>query len=137
MPRQMSFSMTVEAVRSRSKTVTRRTGWDSLKPGDLVWAVEKSMGLKKGEKVNKLALLRVVSVEWEPLSWLLEDSHYTYYSGRNGGRYDAVAELAREGFPELHPIEFVTMFCETNNCFEDDLVNRIEFEYVDPEEVKE
>jgi len=44
MPRCMSFSMTTDAVRNRTKTVTRRLGWNFLKPGDLLWAVEKGWG---------------------------------------------------------------------------------------------
>ena len=47
MPRNMSFAMTTEQIRARTKTVTRRFGWWFLKAGDQVWAVEKAMGLKK------------------------------------------------------------------------------------------
>ena len=36
MPRHMSFSMTTEAVRNRTKTVTRRLAWWDLKPGEHV-----------------------------------------------------------------------------------------------------
>lgn len=48
MPRNMSFTLTIEQMRARTKTVTRRKGWAFLKPGDLVWAVVKGMGLKPG-----------------------------------------------------------------------------------------
>ena len=41
MPRNMSFMITKEQVRNRTKTVTRRLGWAFLKPGDIVNAVEK------------------------------------------------------------------------------------------------
>ena len=57
MPRNMSFSMTTEAIRDRSKTVTRRLGWSFLQPGDLLWAVEKGMGLKKLAKLRDLLAL--------------------------------------------------------------------------------
>ena len=40
-------------------------------------------------------------------------------------------ECAREGFPELSPLQFEGMFCQTNECTPLDIVNRIEFEYVD------
>lgn len=39
MPRLMSFSMTVDAMRERRKTVTRRLGWFELKPGIRVVSV--------------------------------------------------------------------------------------------------
>ena len=70
MPRHMSFSMTTAQFRARTKTVTRRFGWWFLKPGDLVMGVEKSQGLKKGEKVVRLGLIRIVSVRTEPLKVL-------------------------------------------------------------------
>lgn len=115
MPRNMSFSMTTEAVRNRTKTVTRRLGWDFLRPGDVVCAVEKGMGLKKGEKVKRLGLIRVVSVQREPV-WAIED-----YAD----------DCKREGFPQLTAYDFVEMFCRANRCHEDDHCSRIEFEYVE------
>ena len=39
--RNMSFSMTTEAVRRREKTVTRRLGWWGLKPGDELVSVRR------------------------------------------------------------------------------------------------
>jgi hypothetical protein len=116
----MSFSMTTEAVRNRTKTVTRRLGWDSIKPGDVLCAVKKGMGLKKGEKVERLALIRVVSTRWEPLYAVL---------------YCDEEEMRREGFPGMSVYEFMDMFCRANRCNQYRLVNRIEFEYVqdDPE----
>lgn len=61
MPRNMSAFYTKEQVRARTKTETRRLGWDDLKPGDLFYMVEKSHGLKKGEKIKRLALCRCKS----------------------------------------------------------------------------
>ena len=121
MPRNMSFSMTTEAVRNRTKTVTRRLGWDFLKPGDLLWAVEKGMGPKKGEKVKRIALIRVVSVSREPLWWIAALERYPQVGRRR--------ETALEGFPDLTAAEFVGMFCNANRCEQDALVNRILFEY--------
>lgn len=60
--RNMSFSLTTPQMRDRTKTLTRRLGWYSLKPGDRVQAVVKGMGLKKGEKVERLCVIEVVSV---------------------------------------------------------------------------
>jgi hypothetical protein len=125
----MSFSMTTEAVRNRTKTVTRRLGWDFLKPGDLLWAVEKGMGLKKGEKVKRLGLIRVTACHRELLSALINP----YYYNRKGRRerWSAQADVVREGFPDLTPQQFVEMFCRANRCYPGTLVNRIEFEYVE------
>jgi hypothetical protein len=114
----MSFSATTEQIRKRTKTVTRRLGWESLKPGDLVQAVEKAQGLKKGEKVVKLAVLRIVSNRREQLDRLLE---VWYAEGR--------LEVEREGFPGVSVQGFIEMFCKLNRCLACRMVNRIEFEY--------
>jgi hypothetical protein len=124
MPRHMSFSMTTEAVRNREKTVTRRLGWWNLEPGTLLWAVEKGMGLKKGEKVKKICLIRVVDTDCESVGDIADEDAITGYCR-------GWSEVRREGFPELTPLEFVEMFCRANRCHEDDPVNRIEFEYVE------
>jgi len=55
MPRNMSFMLTTAQYCARTKDVTRRLGWANLKPGDMFNGVEKAMGLKKGEKINKCA----------------------------------------------------------------------------------
>lgn len=119
MPRNMSFSMTTEAVRNRTKTVTRRLGWWDLRPGDVLMAVEKGMGLKKGEKVKRLGLIRVRGVAREPLSSIIDW----------GPR-----ECAAEGFPDMDPRAFIVTFALHNRCDRDTIVNRIEFEYVDEEQ---
>jgi hypothetical protein len=113
--RNMSFSMTTAAIRDHSKTVTRRLGWWTLQPGTILQAVEKARGLKRGEHVVPICLIRVVSVHAEQLA--------TVY---------APGETAREGFPELSAGEFCLMFREANGqqIRDDTLVNRIEFEYV-------
>lgn len=112
MPRNMSFSLTTNQVKASIKTVTRRLGWDSLRPGDLVNACEKAMGLRRGETVNKLALIRVVAARREPLAAITRP------------------DVRWEGFPEMTPGEFIAMFCAHNRCTLDTQVNRIEFEYV-------
>lgn len=116
--RLMSFALTTPQVRARTKTVTRRLGWTTLKPGDLLQPVEKVMGFKPGEKVKRVGKpIRIVSVRREPLGDL-----EAY--GRD--------ELAREGFPKMSPLEFITMFSQANKgCNGGTPVTRIEFEYVD------
>ena len=113
--RNISFTLTTAAVRERRKTVTRRLGWtDKLKPGDILQAVEKAQGLKKGEHVKPICLIRVVSVRRE---WLTDI-----------GLYDP-SETAREGFPELTKWQFQDMFSKANGLKMNVQVNRIEFEY--------
>lgn len=65
----MSVSMTLDAVRARQKTVTRRhvESWIHLKPGDRLTLIEKGMGLAKGAKQVVVAEVVVVSVRVEPL----------------------------------------------------------------------
>lgn len=111
----MSFALTTPQMLARTKTVTRRLGWRDLQPGTLLQAVEKSQGLKKGEKVRKLGVIRVVSVTREPLSCMDE--------GRP-------LECAREGFPDMRPAAFCRMFCAHNGGDLTQDVTRIEFEHV-------
>ena len=117
----MAFSHTASQILDRSKTVTRRTGWRYLRPGDLIQAVEKTRGLKKGERVRELAVLRVVGVRVEPLSRLATDARY------------AEDELPREGFPCWSRDEFVDMFLRVNRLKSTAVqVTRVEFDYVEP-----
>lgn len=111
--RNMSFSMTTEAMINRTKTVTRRQGWTNLQPGDLLCAVKKGMGLKKGEKVERLGTIRVVRVDRWPVGMMPAE------------------DCAKEGFGHLTPTQFVEMYCKANTCTEWDICTRIEFEYID------
>ena len=112
--RRMAFSHTSPYILDRSKTVTRRTGWRFLKPGDLIQAVEKSRGLKKGEHVRPLAVLRIRDVRIEPLSRLATDARY------------AEDELPREGFPCWSRDEFIAKL-GTVNEESDEAVYWLEF----------
>lgn len=110
--RNISFALTTNQIRNRTKTVTRRLGWKNLKPGDLLQACVKCQGLKKGEHPEKLCVIRVVSVRREKL-WEV-----------NG------MECVLEGFPFKLPEHFTQMFCRHNKCEAWTEVTRIEFEYV-------
>jgi hypothetical protein len=110
--RNMAFSLTTNQMYSRSKTVTRRLGWWFLNPGDIVMAVEKGMGLKKGEHVKRIYPIRIMSTGPEPLVYISKE------------------EVVREGFPEMTCVDFINMFCEVNRCNPLALVNRIEFQEV-------
>lgn len=61
MARRMSCSLTIDAVRERRKTVTRRQvdTWTTLKAGDCLTLIEKGMGLPKGAKQVVLAEVEV------------------------------------------------------------------------------
>lgn len=119
MPRNMSFSLTTEQARNKTKTVTRRLGWGFLKPGDVVQQVEKAQGLKKGEKVKKIHLIRIVDTRKE---YIGEMGLFPSYG---------MDECVKEGFPGMLPVAFVEMFCRHNRCGWAARVNRIEFEYLE------
>lgn len=105
--------MTTPQFQARSKTVTRRLGWWFLQAGDIVQAVEKARGLKKGEKVKPLGLMRIVSVRSEPLHAITAD------------------DVVREGYPDWRRERFIEMFIHQHKVSADTIVNRIEFEHID------
>jgi hypothetical protein len=122
--RNISFALTTEQVRNRTKTVTRRTGWKDLQPGTLLQPVVKGMGLKKGERVERIGRpIRIVSVRREPL---FIEGH-----DRGDARYGRM-EAAREGFPtHVSYGEFVDFFLAHNGGARSQVVTRIEFEYIE------
>jgi hypothetical protein len=108
----MSFALTTDQILNRTKDVTRRRGWWFLEPGDELVAVEKIMGMRRGQSVKPLCKIKVVSTQREPLNVITP------------------AEVLREGFPELSPEQFIEMFCSHMRCRPSEEVNRIEFEYL-------
>lgn len=118
--RNISFALTEPQFLDGSKNVTRRLGWLHLKPGDRLMGVRKAMGLKPGEKIVRLGAIEVVSVRREPL---LAMTHKAVDYG--------ASECRREGFPDMHPAEFVDFFCSTHKgCTPETVVTRIEFRRV-------
>lgn len=107
--RNMAFSITTEQMYHQTKSVTRRIGWSFLNPGDTVMAVEKGMGLKKGEKIKKIYPIEIISVRGERLCDI------------------TLQDVAREGFPQMTVPEFVRMFAKSHSCDVHTMVNRIEF----------
>jgi hypothetical protein len=83
-----------------------------LKPGELLRAVDRCMGFRKGEHPRQIAMLRVVSVRLERLHSITQ------------------ADVIREGFPKMSPEEFIAFFRKHMKCAPDEQVTRIEFEYV-------
>jgi hypothetical protein len=111
----MSFMHTLEQMEQEIKDITRRIGWWNLKVGTHVMAVKKGMGLKKGEKVQRIYTIVIVSTREERLDLMLTDIEY-------GKR-----EVIREGFPDWTPEQFVEFFCKSHKCRQDQIINRIEF----------
>ena len=89
------MSMTLDAVRERRKTVTRRhvDTWTNLQPGDRLALIEKGMGLPKGARQVVVAEVEVVDVRVEPLGMVTP------------------AEVEREGFTGMTATEFVRFWC--------------------------
>ena len=111
--RAISFMLTTQQVQDETKDVTRRNGWINLKAGDRLRGVRKAMGLKKGEKHEVLKIIEVVSVRREPLNAIDQ------------------ADVIREGFPQMPPADFVTMFCRSHaGVNPETIITRIEFKYV-------
>lgn len=113
--RMISFSLTTPQFLDRTKDVTRRTAWQTLTPGTILRAVEKAMGLKKGEKVKTLGYVQITNVRRERLDAILSEP--------NGA--------AREGFPHLTEQEFVEMFCRHQGCEPSTVITRIEFTHTE------
>lgn len=112
--RLISFALTTAQIRDRTKTVTRRIGWKTLKPGTILQPIVKGQGIPKGGHVEKIGgPVRVVSVSRAPLNGI------------------TLQDVYREGFPEMTTRQFVAMFKKTHRgCRVNSIVTRIEFEYV-------
>lgn len=117
--RNMSFALTTEQFRNRSKRVTRRVGWEFLEGGEHLRGVVKSQGLKKGEHPIPLGVIVVENAHRERLDRMIDDIEY----GRR--------EVILEGFPHMTPHEFVAMFCTHNKIKPSDSITRIAYSYVE------
>lgn len=114
----MSFAITPNQFKNRTKFVTRRNGWRKIKIGVIHNAVNKGMGLKKGEHPVIFGQFIPVSSRWEPLRRMIDEREY------------GLQEVILEGFPDLTPEQFVEMYCRHNKCTPETEVNRIEIKYV-------
>jgi hypothetical protein len=117
MSRLMSGALTERQVRDRSKVVTRRLGWKNAKPGEHLTLCRKVMGRRRRdgivEPLVRIAEVEVVDVRRE--------------------RLDAITaeDVAREGFPDWTPAEFVAFFCQAMKVTPDVEVTRVEWRYLD------
>jgi hypothetical protein len=114
MPRNISFALTTEQFKNRTKTVTRRPGWLFLKPGDVLMGCRKCMGLKSGEKIERLGLIRVVNTRRERINQI------------------TAGDVVKEGFPDMDKAQFLRFFLSEIRPKQGALtiVTRIEFEYL-------
>lgn len=112
--RHMSFSKTIPQMKAKTKIVTRRDGWKFLKPGDRILAVEKCMGLKKGEKHIPLGVIEVTGVSRAQASWLCHQC----------------GEVRKEGFPDMSPEAFLRDILGGDR---DRVVTRIQFKHIEEE----
>lgn len=122
MARRMSCSMTIDAVRSRTKTVTRRSAatWLDLEVGDRLTLIEKGMGLAKGERQVVLAEVEIVNVRCEQLACIGDEDRGT----------------AREGLGHMTVDEFIRFWAAGHGHAKDPrpgllLCRRIEWRYLD------
>ncbi len=122
--RNISFALTTQQFKDRTKTVTRRLGWANLEPGTELMGCEKCQGLGKGGQLNRLGIIGVRSVIREPLGAIREWPN----------------DCALEGFPTMLPPIFMDMFIGHMPRWKDwkgnwhpttahTEVTRIEFEY--------
>jgi hypothetical protein len=96
MSRRMSCSMTIDAVRSQTKTVTRRhvDTWKNLTVGDRLTLIEKGMGLPKGASQVVICEVEIVNVRVERLGRITAD------------------DVVREGLSEMTELEFMEFWAK-------------------------
>jgi len=111
--------MTLDQMKGRTKTVTRRQGWRFLKPGMVLNVVDRVMGLKRGEHPRKIGQIRITAVWREFLNQITD------------------ADVVREGFPTWNRRRFIEEFCRRFRCEPWEEVTRIEFEHLVGDELEE
>lgn len=117
-PRRISFATMTPQFLDGSMTVTRRIKWAGVSVGDEIIVIEKSMGLKKGEKQVVIGRIIVTDCRRERLDTIDGD------------------DCIRHGFPNMSCSEFIDMFCEANDCEPHDMVTRIEFRKLPDESIE-
>lgn len=111
--RNISFALTTPQFYRRHKTVTRRMGWEDIEPGQILCGIVKGQGLRLGESIQRLAIIRVSEPTREKLSAITAE------------------EVAREGFPGMDPRAFIRMFCDSHeSCRPASVITRIPFQFI-------
>ena len=91
--------------------MTRRHGWWKLKPGDILIACEKHLGME-GKECIQICRIRIISTRTEQLCDVSD------------------ADIIREGYDDLTKDQFISM-CSTRWHIEPSAnINRIEFAYL-------
>lgn len=118
MPRLMSVAATTDAVVARTKTETRRLGWEWLMPGVDLDLCRKVQGRRRAdgtvEPLERLARVHVWQTGRERLDSITQES------------------VDREGVPGVHtPEAFVRFYCLAFGCTPDTMVTVIRWDYLD------
>lgn len=117
--RLMSFFLTVPELLAGMKNVTRRMGWEGLRDGASVMAVDKAQGLRRPNVSWRMGQLHILGVTRQRLDLI------------------AAADVTSEGFPGMSADEFIDKFCRFNKsagCKPDSPITRIEFRPALPQE---
>ena len=109
--RNISFAATPVQLLAGMKNVTRRIGWKKLQEGQILQAILKGQGLRKGEKVQKLGYVKVISLRSERLDAITDE------------------DVEAEGFPGKSHYWFIEKFMDAFKCKRNKIVLRIEFTY--------
>lgn len=117
--RRMSFAATPKQMWAGLKTVTRRDPktWVNLQPGDRLLAVERAMGLKRGERQVPIGVIEIVSNRVERAIDLDDE------------------DVEREGFPGMTAEDFLAEVWGELHAGQVDpetKMRRIEFRHVEP-----
>lgn len=113
----MSVAHTKAQVYARTKTQTRRAGWTFLTAGTTVELCEKVMGRRHGQPLVRICKVLILSVRRERLDQITTE------------------DVAAEGFPEWTVHQFIGFFCDAMGGAPDQQVTRIEWAYLDDEDV--
>jgi hypothetical protein len=127
----MSVALTEQAVRGRTKTVTRRLGWRFAKRGDRLTLCRKVMGRKPGEPLVRIAEVEIVNVRRELLrDFTAEDIE------REGVPPETFTPLAHfdheSACRDCLRANWIGWFARTMACDAEALVTRIEWRYLAP-----
>ena len=117
------MALTAPQVIARTKTETRRSGWQTVKPGDRLQACRKIQGRKRREDgtiepIEVLAVIEITDTRRERLDAITADG------------------VEREGFPNKSARWFVDFFCTAMKVEPAHEVTVLSFRYVDDEEAQ-
>jgi hypothetical protein len=112
--KNISFFSTTEQIRNRKQTVTHRKGWKKIQTGDILRAISG----KPNEKQGILAYIKIVGVSFERLN----DINPT--------------DVSKEGFPHWNKMRLIKFLMQQLRVSKKHKVTRIEFEYIDFEEIE-